>query len=133
ARPPDAPRTAARGSRPVLRLVSVPEPDAEPAPRLRHVLPRLPEGSLPYHGRLGIPVPARGDRRPRALQAPAGGRALGPDLQTGLGRVRAGADRCGLARVHDGRLPAAGSVPLLVQQGLPGPGGGRGAPLATAV
>ena len=49
-------------------VVPVPEPDAQPAPRLRHVLPRLSEGSLAHHGRLRVPVPAGDDRRPRRFK-----------------------------------------------------------------
>ena len=40
----EVPRPRARGLRDVLRHVPVPEPDAEPAPRQRDVLHRLPEG-----------------------------------------------------------------------------------------
>ena len=37
----------------------------EPAPRLRHVLHRVPEGSEPHHRGERVPVPARDDRRVR--------------------------------------------------------------------
>ena len=104
-RAPAAPRTAARGPWPVLRVVPVPEPDAQPAPRLRHVLHRLSEGSLAHHGRLRVPVPAGGHRRPRTPQARAGGRAVGPDLQAGLEGLRARADRRGSRSFTTGVYP----------------------------
>ena len=88
-----------------------------------------PKGSVAHHGRVGVPVPAGRDRRPRALQARAGRRALGPHLEAGLGGVPASPDRRRLARVHDGRLPATGPVPVLVQRGLSGPDGSRAARL----
>ena len=62
---------------------------------------------------------------PGRLQTRAGGRAVGPDLEAGLGRLPARADGRGLARVHHRRVPAAGPVPLRLQRALPqadGPG-----------
>ena len=78
-----------------------------------------PEGPEPHDRRVRVPVPARDDRRSGCVQARAGRRALGPDLEAGLGSVRAGADRRGLARVHDRRLPAPGPLPVRVQRELP--------------
>ena len=65
---------------PLLRGVPVPEPDAEPAPRLRHVLPRVPEGSA--HTTVVSEYLFRPETIAiRRVQAGAGRRALGPDLE----------------------------------------------------
>ena len=56
----------------------------------------LPARPGPHHGRLGVPVPARDDRR-AGLRAGARRRAVGPHLQPGLGGLRACPDRGRLA------------------------------------
>ena len=60
---PKLPGPGARGLLDVLRRLPVPEPDDQPAPGLRHVLHRVPEGAEAHDGRVGVPVPARDDRR----------------------------------------------------------------------
>ena len=62
---------------------------------------------------------------PAVFKPGARRRALGPDLEAGLGGVRARADRRGVARVHDRRVSAPGPVPVRVQRELPGEDGTR--------
>ena len=103
----------------VLRHVPVPEPAAQPPPGLRDVLPALPAGARPHDGRLGVPVPARDDRR---------GRRSSPSPVVELWDLISKQDWAVCERAQTGvgsrafktgRLPAPGPLPVRLQRALP--------------
>ncbi len=80
----------------------LPERAAQPAPGLRHDAPARAARGRPHADRVHLGVRARGARAAR-LRPGLRRRLLGPDQPAGLGRLRVGAARAGLAA----RLPRA--------------------------